>query len=73
MSKLKKYKIKTKKIVQKRFKVTGSGKIMHLQSETSHLKEKQSSRVKRRKSKEAQLTPVNEKKIKRLLPYWKKM
>ncbi len=36
MSKLKKYKIKTRKSVKKRFKVTGTGKLVHHRSGTIH-------------------------------------
>lgn len=52
-------KAKTKKAAKKRFKVTGSGKILHKKAGKSHLLSKKSSRRKRRLSNDSQ---VNSKK-----------
>jgi len=62
-------KLKTKKIVAKRFKVTGSGKIMRLHSRTSHLKSKESARTKRRKKGYEEVSKSFVKTVKRLMPY----
>ena len=69
--KIKKYKLKTKKILAKRVKITGSGKVMRQHVNTSHLKEKQSSKTKRRKSKEEVIHKSDLKRIRKLLPYAK--
>jgi large subunit ribosomal protein L35 len=45
--KKKKFKLKTHKATAKRFKVTGSGKIMRPKGQKSHLRRKKSKRVKR--------------------------
>ncbi|MFN2126327.1 MAG: 50S ribosomal protein L35 [Anaerolineales bacterium] len=45
--KKKKYKLKTHKATAKRFRVTGSGKIMRTKGHKSHLRRKKSKRVKR--------------------------
>ncbi|KKP69983.1 50S ribosomal protein L35 [candidate division CPR3 bacterium GWF2_35_18] len=68
-AKVKKLKLKTKKIISKRVKVTGSGKFKRQHVATSHLKEKQSSRTRRRKSKDEITSPSDTKRIKKLLPY----
>ncbi|PIU68779.1 50S ribosomal protein L35 [candidate division WWE3 bacterium CG06_land_8_20_14_3_00_42_16] len=62
-------KLKTKKIVAKRFKITGSGRIFRLHSKTSHLKSKQSSKTKRRKKGFVEVLKSDLKKVKRLMPY----
>ena len=43
----KKYKLKTHKATSKRFKVTGSGKIMRTKGHQGHLKRRKSKRAKR--------------------------
>lgn len=58
---------KTHKGAAKRFKVTKSGKILHKRMGASHLLEKKSARRKRRLRKEAELSSVERKAIKRLL------
>jgi large subunit ribosomal protein L35 len=47
-----KNKLKTRKATAKRFKVTGSGKVIMRQAGKQHLNEKMSKKQKRRKSKE---------------------
>jgi len=49
-------KVKTKKIVSKRFKVTGTGKIMHRVQGARHLRRKKSKRRQRRQDKMVQVT-----------------
>ncbi len=60
-------KMKTHSGTKKRFKVTGSGKIMHERTNRRHLLEVKSSRRTRRLSLDAQVKAVDVPKIKRLL------
>lgn len=52
---------------KKRFKVTGSGKIMHERSNRRHLLEVKSSKRTRRLAGTTELAPADVKKVKRLL------
>lgn len=69
----KKYKLKTHKATAKRFKMTGSGKIVRTKGPKSHLRRKKSDRA---KSGLDQMTEVQgskqRKRIARLAPYLKK-
>ncbi|MEL6307154.1 MAG: 50S ribosomal protein L35 [Chloroflexota bacterium] len=66
----KKYKLKTHKATAKRFKVTGSGKVMRTKGGKSHLRRRKSSRVKRSLDKMQEVaTPKQARRIKRLAPY----
>lgn len=49
-------KMKTKKIVRKRFKITGTGKIMHRTQGMRHLKSRKSKSRQRRQNMEKQVT-----------------
>jgi large subunit ribosomal protein L35 len=60
-------KMKTHSGAAKRFKITGSGKIMRLRANKRHLLEHKSSRVTRRLSGEVQLDKTNVRQVKRLL------
>jgi large subunit ribosomal protein L35 len=60
-------KMKTHSGTAKRFKITGSGKIMRLRANRRHLLEHKSSRVTRRLAGEVELAPSNVRQIKRLL------
>jgi large subunit ribosomal protein L35 len=60
-------KMKTHRGAAKRFKVTGSGKIMRRKAFRAHLLEKKSSKRTRRLGKEAQLTGGDYKEVKKLL------
>jgi large subunit ribosomal protein L35 len=62
-------KMKTHKTAKRRFRVTGSGKIMHSKVGKSHLRSKKAPRVKRQYSRDVVLDPSNKSRIKRLLPY----
>ena len=65
-------KIKTHKVTAKRFKITGSGKIMRLKIGRSHLRRKKPKRVKRLYDDMIEVTqPSARKRIKRLAPYLK--
>jgi large subunit ribosomal protein L35 len=58
---------KTHSGAKKRFKVTGSGKIMREQAGKRHLLEKKPSHLKRKLSGEVELAPADRSKIKKLL------
>lgn len=58
---------KTHSGAKKRFRVTGSGKIMREQANKRHLLEVKSSRRKRRLSQDQVLDPANVREVKKLL------
>ena len=60
-------KMKTHSGAAKRFKLTGTGKVMRLRANRQHLFEHKSSRVTRRLAGEVTLAPADTKKIKKLL------
>ena len=60
-------KMKTHSGAAKRFKLTGTGKVMRLRANRQHLFEHKSSRVTRRLSGEVEMAPSNVRAIKRLL------
>jgi large subunit ribosomal protein L35 len=63
-------KLKTHKATAKRFKLTGSGKLMRTKGEKRHLRRKRSKRAKRSAWKMLEVeTPGENQRIKRLLPY----
>jgi len=68
--KVKKYKLKTHKATAKRFRVTGSGKVVRTKGGKSHLRRRRSKRTKREFTR---MQPVESKKIaqtvRRLAPY----
>ena len=68
-----KYKLKTHKATAKRFRLTGSGKLVRTKGNKSHLRRKKSARSKRLFSK---MLPVESKgiakRVHRLAPYLKK-
>lgn len=69
----KKYKLKTYKAAAKRFRVTGTGKIMRTKGGKSHLRRRKSSRVKSQLSRMLVVdTPGEIRRIKRLAPYLKR-
>ena len=70
--KTKKYKLKTYKAAAKRFRVTGSGKIMRTKGGKSHLRRRRSKRAKRQLSEMPVVASSDAKRIKRLAPYLKK-
>ncbi|MCB0196903.1 MAG: 50S ribosomal protein L35 [Anaerolineae bacterium] len=66
-------KIKTHKSTAKRFKYTGSGKLMRTKIGKSHLRRKKSKRVKYLFDEMIEVTTTGEKKrIQKLIPYAKK-
>lgn len=62
-------KIKTHKSTKRRFRITGTGKIMHSRQGKSHLRLKKPPRVKRQYSVDVVINPANETRIRRLMPY----
>jgi len=69
----KKYKLKTHKATAKRFRMTGTGKIVRTKGRKSHFRRRKSKRTKRLFD---QMVPVKgkgyQKRIRRLVPYMKK-
>jgi len=63
-----KQKLKTKKAAAKRFKITGTGKVMVNSAGRRHLLEKKRKNGKRQKRKYAQVSPSDINKIKACLP-----
>ena len=65
-------KIKTHKSTAKRFRVTGTGKIMRLKGRRSHLRRNKAKRVLRQFDKKIEVTAKGEtERIQRLVPYLK--
>jgi len=62
-------KLKTHKGIQKRFKITGTGKLMHAHQGKSHLRSAKSKRVRRSYDEMAVMSPHERRKIMRLIPY----
>ncbi len=66
--KQKKFKLKTKKAAQKRFKVTGTGKILRSnQLRTAHLRRKKSKSALRRHARVVQVNKAGLRQVKRML------
>jgi large subunit ribosomal protein L35 len=62
-------KIKTHKGAKARFHITGTGKIMRVKGPKSHLRRNKSKRVRSLFDEKIQLSPVDRKRIQRLIPY----
>jgi len=62
-------KIKTKKAVSKRFKITKTKKVMKRTAGQDHFNARESGKVKRNKRRDSQIAKVDQKNIKRLMPY----
>ena len=62
-------KMKTHKGAQKRFRATGSGKLVRMKGHASHLRRKTPKSVKRAYSSVLPLNPADEARIRRVLPY----
>lgn len=61
-------KVKTHRGAAKRFKKTGTGKIVRSRRNKQHILTKKSPKRKRRLRKDALVDPVDEKRLKQLLP-----
>lgn len=65
-----KYKLKTHKATAKRFRVTGTGKIVRTKGGKSHLRRRSSKRVKRQWDKMLEVSEkATQRRIRRLAPY----
>lgn len=62
-------KMKTNKGAARRFKITGTGKVMRAKGMKSHNRRKKSRRTRRMFDKMLVAAPQDQKRIKRLLPY----
>lgn len=62
-------KLKTHKGTQKRFHVTGGGKLMRTKCGKSHLRRKKAARTKRLYDEMIPVSKADRKKVRRLLPY----
>jgi len=62
-------KIKTHKGAQRRFHITGSGKIMRTKGGKSHLRLRKAKRAKRLYDEMIEINPADKARIRRLLPY----
>lgn len=69
----KKYKLKTHKATAKRFRVTGTGRIVRTKGGKSHLRRRTSKRTKMKFTRMLEVTTPGEKRrISRLVPYLRK-
>ena len=64
-----KYKLKTHKATSKRFRLTGSGKLVRTKGGKSHFRRRKPKRVRRLFDDTMPLHPVDRQRIRRLLPY----
>ena len=62
-------KMKTRKSIQKRFRITKNGKVMHMHQGKSHLRMAKSKRVRGSYDEMTAMSPANRVRIMRLLPY----
>jgi len=62
-------KLKTHKGAKSRFHITGSGKLLRTKCGKSHLRRKKAARTKRLYDEMIMTSPVDKKRVKRLLPY----
>jgi large subunit ribosomal protein L35 len=62
-------KMKTRKSAKRRFKVTGSGKIMRMKGLRSHFRRRKSPRNQRAMDKMFEVSSSDRKRFKKLLPY----
>ncbi|MEJ2510688.1 MAG: 50S ribosomal protein L35 [Anaerolineales bacterium] len=71
--KKKKYKLKTHKATAKRFRITGSGKIVRTKGRQGHFRRRKSKRSKRLFTRMSEVSVAKDRKtIRRLAPYLKK-
>ncbi|MBC8099241.1 MAG: 50S ribosomal protein L35 [Armatimonadetes bacterium] len=69
---VKKYKIKTHKATAKRFRVTGTGKLMRTKGGKSHLRRRASRRTKQQWDKMQPVSKSDAKRVMRKAPYLRK-
>jgi len=64
-----KYKLKNHRGAKKRFKITGTGKILRMKGPRSHLRRRKSARVRNLFDTMVPLAPADKKRVQRGLPY----
>jgi|TARA_B110000263_G_C15277982_1_gene496797 large subunit ribosomal protein L35 len=64
-------KLKTHKGAKRRFKVTGTGKILRMKGLRSHLRRKKTAKAKRQFTGALPVSPADVPRLKKLLPYKK--
>lgn len=62
-------KIKTKQAVAKRFKITKNEKVLKRTAGQDHFNARESGKTKRNKRRDGQIATVDQRNIKRLMPY----
>mgnify|MGYP006441854535 FL=1 len=62
-------KMKTRRAVKKRFKITANGKVMHKSNNKSHILTKKNRNRKRQLREYNKLTGEEKKRVKKMLPY----
>ena len=62
-------KLKTHKGAARRFRITGTGKLRRMKGHRSHLRRKKPASVRRQYSQKLPLSPGDEARVKRMLPY----
>ncbi len=66
---MKKYKVKTSKSAAKRFKKTGTGKLVRMKANKSHILNKKTTKRKRNLRKDVVVDKTNVKTMKKIMPY----
>ncbi|MBQ2205101.1 MAG: 50S ribosomal protein L35 [Lachnospiraceae bacterium] len=66
---MKNYKMKTSKSASKRFKKTGTGKLVRMKANKSHILNKKTTKRKRNLRKDVVVDKTNVKTMKKILPY----
>jgi large subunit ribosomal protein L35 len=64
-----KYKLKNHRGAKKRFKITGTGKILRMKGPRSHLRRRKAPRVRALFDRMVPVSPTDEKRVRRALPY----
>ena len=64
-------KMKTKRAAAQRYKVTGTGKVMRMQANKSHILNKKTRKRKRNLRKQSELDQTNLNTVRKLIPYAK--
>ena len=62
-------KLKTHKGAKRRFRITGTGKLVRMKGHRSHLRRKKTARAKRLFAKKIEASPSDVRMLKRALPY----
>lgn len=62
-------KLKTKKLIKKRVKITSKGKVLIRTAGQNHFNSRESSKVTKNKRRDKEISSVNVKTVKKLLPY----